>query len=156
MVVLLHAFFDTREQAVGLLEQYGTGYLRSVARNEEQRAHLEEAFEEGYSRQNDTLAAYVNETWTRLEEDASLTDALDVYYDDLGNVARRFADLFEDGHLIRDEVIPDSWEEATGMIVPSYLHMMNNRLGIPIPEEAYLAHLIKKTLVSTEPNPSQA
>lgn len=156
MVVLLHAFFDTKEQAVALLEQYGTGYLSSIARDEEQQNRLQEAFEEGYDRQDDTLSAYVNETWTRLEEDAPLTDALDVYYDDLGDVARRFADLFEDRHLVRNEVVPDSWGEATRMIVPSYLHMMNNRLGIPIPEEAYLAHLIKKTFVSTEPTPSQA
>jgi len=155
MVVLLHAFFDTREQAVGLLEQYGTGYLSSIARDEQQQNRLQEAFEEGYDRQDDILPAYVNETWTRLEEGAPLTDALDQYYDDLGDVVRRFTDLFEDEHLIRNEVVPDSWGEATGMIVPSYLHMMNNRLGIPIPEEAYLAHLIEKTLVSTKSTPSK-
>jgi hypothetical protein len=155
MVVLLHAFFDTREQAVGLLEQYGTGYLSSIARDEQQQNRLQEAFEEGYDRQDDILPAYVNETWTRLEEGAPLTDALDQYYDDLGDVVRRFTDLFEDEHLIRNEVVPDSWGEATRMIVPSYLHMMNNRLGIPIPEEAYLAHLIEKTLVSTKSTPSK-
>ena len=156
MVVLLHAFFDTQEQAVRLLEQYGTGYLSNIARDEEQQNRLQEAFEEGYDRQDDTLAAYVNATWTRLEEKAPVTDALDQYYDDLGDVVRRFEELLDGGHLVRNEVVPDDWREATRMIVPSYLHMMNNRLGIPIPEEAYLAHLIKKTLVSTEPTPSQA
>lgn len=156
MVVLLHAFFDTQEKAVDLLEQYGTGYLNSIARDEEQQSRLQEAFKEGYDRQDDTLTAYVNETWARLEEGAPLTDVLDDYYDGLRDVARQFEDLFEDRHLVRNDVVPDSWREATGMIVPSYLHMMNNRLGIPIPEEAYLAHLIEKTFVSTEPTPAQA
>ncbi len=33
-----------------------------------------------------------------------------------------------------------------GRIVPSYAHMTNNRLGVSITEEAYLAHLIYRTL----------
>jgi hypothetical protein len=36
-------------------------------------------------------------------------------------------------------------------ICSSYLHMMNNRLGITIQEESYLAYLITRTLQAPAP-----
>jgi thiopeptide-type bacteriocin biosynthesis protein len=37
-----------------------------------------------------------------------------------------------------------AWSDCVGRIVPSYLHMMNNRLGIVMREEAYLAYVISR------------
>lgn len=152
MVVLLYAFLPDRMQAEELMQNYGTSYLSSIARSDEQQALLQQAFEEGYERQDDTLAAYVNETWKRLEEGAPLTDVLDTYRRHLQEITEEFRRFLQEGRLVKNDVVLERWAQAVSMIVPSYVHMTNNRLGIPIPEEAYLAHLITKTLsASAEP-----
>ena len=53
--------------------------------------------------------------------------------------------LFEEGSLaLRPAAI--SSEEAIRRLLNSYVHMMNNRLGVLILEEVYLAHLIVRAL----------
>jgi hypothetical protein len=44
--------------------------------------------------------------------------------------------------LIELKPQPESAKEAMGRLMASYIHMMNNRLGILIPEEVYLAAMI--------------
>lgn len=41
---------------------------------------------------------------------------------------------------------PSSLSEAYHYLLSSYIHMTNNRLGVSIPEEVYVAYLLKRTL----------
>lgn len=152
MVIKVHAFCDgDREAGARLMRQYHTGYLQAVARGEDDRkASFEEAFDAGFERQADTLRTYVDAVWEGLDAGASLSDTLDPYHDDVMEVRRRFEALFDDGVLQRGEHSLDTWEVAVRSIVPSYIHMTNNRLGIPIPEESYLAHCIVNALGAEE------
>ena len=148
MVIKIHAFCDgDREAGARLMRQYHTGYLQAVARGEDDRkASFEEAFDAGFERQADTLRTYVDAVWEALDAGASLSDTLDPYHDDVLEVRRRFEVLFDEGVLRRGEHELNTWEVAVRSIVPSYVHMTNNRLGIPIPEESYLAHCIVQAL----------
>ncbi|HEU4456541.1 MAG TPA: thiopeptide-type bacteriocin biosynthesis protein [Longimicrobium sp.] len=147
-VVLMHVFCPTRERAVAFARNYGEGYLRAVARSDEGRSAWLGAFGSGFDQQAQNLGAYVEEVWERMDEDESLSEALDAYVVGLKEVRVRFRELLEAGSLSRGPEMPvlESWDMAVGAIVSSYLHMMNNRLGISIQEESYLAYLAMRAL----------
>lgn len=157
MVELVHVFTrGSREQAVRWTNQYNTGYLRGVARDEEGRQAWLGAFDSGYDAQAETLGAYVEEVWSRMDEGEELSEALDLYRDGLLEVRGHFDELFEARKLGRAPEPYTEWELAVTSICSSYLHMMNNRLGITIQEESYLAYLIMRTLRHDPPSAAGA
>ena len=147
MVVLVHSFATGREHATDFAQQYGVNYLRGLVRDEEARNAWLGAFDSGYGQQAETLTMYVEEVWSRLDEGDSLSDALDAWHEGLKPIVAEFRGLFEGGRLLARGDRPfDNWEQAVMAIVSSYTHMHNNRLGISIQEEAYLAYLIMRAM----------
>ena len=152
MVELVHVFtHGDRQAAVRWATQYNGGYLRGVARDEEGRQAWLGAFDSGYDAQAETLGEYIEEVWSRMDEGEQLSDALDLYRDGLLEVRGHFQELFDARRLGRTEQPFEQWEHAVTGIGSSYLHMMNNRLGITIQEESYLAYLVKRTLERDRP-----
>ncbi|HET7231557.1 MAG TPA: thiopeptide-type bacteriocin biosynthesis protein [Longimicrobium sp.] len=157
MVQLVHVFTGgDREMGVRWAQQYNLGYLRGVAREEEQRDAWLGAFDSGYSSQSETLGAYVEEVWSRMGEGEPLSDALDLYSEGLLEVRGHLKDVFDAGTLGRAEEPFTEWSSAVMGVCSSYLHMMNNRLGITIQEESYLAYLITRTLQAPAPVAAEA
>jgi thiopeptide-type bacteriocin biosynthesis protein len=149
MVELMHVFSNgDRAFAARWANQYNQGYLRGVARDEEARGAWLGAFDSGYGSQADTLGEYVEEVWSRMDEGEPLSEALDLYRDGLLEVRGHFRGLFDAGKLVSPMEPYAAWEQAVGGICSSYLHMTNNRLGITVQEESYLAYLIMRTLQS--------
>lgn len=149
MVVKLHVFTDgQREQAAELMERYRSGYLQAVSGgNSEWKQNYEQAFESGFDRQAETLRTYVDAVWARMEAGEELSESLDPYRDHMLDIRDRLHDLFEAGVIRRHgQLLTGDWFQAVCAIVPSYIHMTNNRLGVPIPEESYLAHCIRHAL----------
>lgn len=141
MVVLLDTFLPSRGLYPALLEPYEDDFLFRVA-DPEHRGLMRQAFESGLKRQKESLTKYIHATWARLESGAPLTDTLDEYLEGLRDIYERFISFSEEEKLRRDEPF-DGHFHAIQSIIPSYMHMMNNRLGIPVQEEAYLSHLIR-------------
>lgn len=157
MVQLVHVFTGgDRAAGVRWMEQYNLGYLRGVAREEEQREAWLGAFDSGYSSQSETLGAYVEEVWSRMGEGESLSDALDLYSAGLAEVRGHLRDVFDAGRLGRADQPFSDWITGVMAVCSSYIHMMNNRLGITIQEESYLAYLITRTLQAPAPVPETA
>lgn len=146
MVVLLSAFLDTRARSADLADTYGRSYLQALAPDPAQQAAWLRAFERGYDRQADKLAAYLEVAWETLAAGEELTPELTRYRQRLRTIAERFRSLLEGGKLQREAQTFRDWEESVGMILPSYMHLMNNRLGITGQEESYLSVLITQTL----------
>lgn len=146
MVELMHVFSRDRARAAAWANQYNLGYLRGVAPEEEQRGAWLGAFGSGYDAQAETLGEYVEEVWSRMDEGEALSDALDLYRDGLLEVRGHFRDILDAGRLGHSRESYTDWDVAVGAICSSYLHMMNNRLGVTIQEESYLAYLILRTL----------
>ncbi len=150
MVVLVHVFREDREAAAQLANSYGINYLRSLVPDQERQSAFLGAFGTGYEAQAGTLTTYVDEVWSRLDEGEELSETLDRYHADLRRVRERFRALLDERRLLlRNETPIESWDVAVLAIVPSYIHMMNNRLGVSIHEEAYLAYLIHRALGTT-------
>jgi hypothetical protein len=38
------------------------------------------------------------------------------------------------------------WDTCVEQIIPSYIHMTNNRLGVPPAEEAFLAYMLSRAM----------
>lgn len=146
MVVLVHVFCETRERASAFTRMYSTNYLRAVAREDDSRETWVDAFDRGFEQQAGTLGEYVEEVWSRMEEGEPLSDALDAWA--AGMRARRdeLRAVFDAGQAQVAGTPAEEWERVVMGIVPSYCHMMNNRLGITIQEESYLGHLITRAL----------
>jgi thiopeptide-type bacteriocin biosynthesis protein len=145
-VVLVHAFRGSRDGAGEFAHAYGTGYLRALVPDGERREVLTRAFGGGFEQQAETLTAYVEEAWSRLDSGEPLSEALDRYRAGLEEVRARFGALLDAGRLSQAGAVLTDRERAVAAIVSSYVHMMNNRLGVTIQEESYLAYLIHRSL----------
>ena len=150
-VVMCQVFCETRERGAAFARMYSTGYLQTLAREEEGRDNFMAAFEKGFDQQAATLSEYVDEVWARMEEGDGLSDTLDAYADGLRARRDELRALFDTGRVqVAGEPV-DDWQRAVSGIVPSYVHMMNNRLGVTVQEESYLGHLIHRALVAPAP-----
>jgi thiopeptide-type bacteriocin biosynthesis protein len=145
MVITVHVFSGTREAGAEFGRSYGTNYLRTLVPDEEARSAWLGAFDSGFEAQAANLTRYVDDVWERLDEGDPLSDTLDRYHADLLEIRDQLRTLAEAGQVSRGETAL-TWEQAVQMIVPSYVHMMSNRLGVNIQEESYLAYLISRAL----------
>ena len=146
MLVLLFLYRRERRAAADLARRYGTNYLKVWAVDAAEQEQWLSTFQEAFDRQADRLAGYVESAWDALESGEELTPELDVYRQGMDDVARRLRELFDQGRLLLDGRTAADWNKCVDWIVPSYIHMMNNRLGVTIQEESYLSVLIAGTL----------
>lgn len=146
MTVLTGTFAGRRETAAELASAYSLGYLQTLTRSGGESSALVDRFLDEYDRQADHLNAYVEEAWRRLEEDEGLPPGLE----ELRSAARDVRDaataLADRGAILKDGQDPADWRWYLYHVVPSLLHMTNNRLGVPIKDESYLAMLLHRVL----------
>lgn len=146
MVVLVHVFCDDRDRGAAFSQMYSTNYLRSLVREEGGRDAWIDAFDQGFSQQSETLVEYVDAIWEAMDDGDSLSDTLDAYAAGMVRHREELRALFDAGRvLVMGETARD-WTRTVNGIVPSYVHMMNNRLGITLQEESYLGYLITRAL----------
>jgi thiopeptide-type bacteriocin biosynthesis protein len=146
MVVLVHVFCGERERGAAFSQMYSTNYLRSLVREDGGRDAWLDAFDQGFSQQSETLMEYVDAVWEALDDGDTLSDTLDAYADGLRRHRDELRALFDAGRVQVAGQTAEEWSRAVNGIVPSYVHMMNNRLGITLQEESYLGYLITRAL----------
>jgi len=147
MVVLVHLFARERDAAAQFVQMYSTNYLRAVAREEGGREALLDAFDQGFSSQAETLMEYVEAIWEAMDDGDALSDTLDAYVEGMRGIREELRALHGQGRvLVMGQQPAPEWTRAWQPLVPSYLHMMNNRLGITIQEESYLGYLVTRAL----------
>ena len=146
MIVLLFVFVKNRDEAIILIQNYGENYLKATAGNEKVRIYFSKVFDNGFDNQSSALVDYTNMIWDCLEENGSLPEELEEYKNNLTKVADDLKTLVNKGGVYKDKNVKLDWQSCIRNIIPSYIHMMNNRLGISIRDESYLSHLIYKSL----------
>ena len=77
-----------------------------------------------------------------------LTTILDDYKMNLEEIKVGLKKLYESNKIVLNSKICDDWEKILSTVVYSYMHMMNNRLGISILDESYLAYLNSRALLN--------
>jgi thiopeptide-type bacteriocin biosynthesis protein len=146
MVVLVHVFCGERERGAAFSQMYSTNYLRSLVREDGGRDAWLDAFDQGFSQQSETLMEYVDAVWEALDDGDPLSETLDAYADGLRRDRDALRALLDAGRVQVMGETTREWSRAVNGIAPSYVHMMNNRLGITLQEESYLGYLITRAL----------
>jgi hypothetical protein len=99
-----------------------------------------------WSGQAEDLVPYVEEAWGRLERGEALGPALDPYVAHSRELRLRFEWLVAVGRATERGRTMTGWEPPAHRIVPRYLHMICNQVGVPAIHEAYLADVIVRAL----------
>jgi thiopeptide-type bacteriocin biosynthesis protein len=149
-LVLLRAFYGETAPAGKAAFVYWKNYLHALSR-ERDAARVLPAFESAYARQADKLIAYTLELWGALGEGAAISDVVDKYGASVAVLRDQLRALVAQRAItVRGGTVADGWAEALSFLIPSYVHMMHNRLGITLLDEAYVAHLLWRALGSPE------
>jgi hypothetical protein len=144
MVVLLGSLTRERGEAVMVAEIH-RDYWARAAGLDSRTPELRGRYEAGYDRNTEALDQ-VEAIWAALDEGpAALPEPLDAYAAGAAGVAARLRAVQEAGGLDAGTGPITSWGSALRGLVPSYLHMMNNRLGVTPAEESFLAHLVVRS-----------
>ncbi len=146
MLLLIHAFYPERVAAVRFSQVYGIRNLRAFAREEGAAVRWREAFDSGFESQASALRQVVASVWKSLSARAPLLGELDRFRRELALIRGQLESLSAAGSIWAHNAVAADAGQAFSWVVPSYVHMMNNRVGVSIPEEAYLAHLIARSL----------
>lgn len=143
MVVLLGSLTRARSQAAEVARVH-RGSWAQAAGAAGGGADVRARFEEGYAR-NAQMMEQVEAIWAALDHGPdALPPPLDAYAAATSAVAARLRALQEAGGLALAGGPAADWPAALRALAPSYLHMMNNRLGVSPGEEAYLGHLLAR------------
>jgi thiopeptide-type bacteriocin biosynthesis protein len=145
MVALLKAFSDGVNDAVRLGElhrdQFG-GVWRPDG-----RGRWKDVFDDRYERTASQLSGQVATVWDSIQMGSRLPPPLDIYHDACKELYKRLLELSKTNSLVFEQTVPVGWRAAVQALVPSYMHMTSNRLGILPSEEGYLSHVIARSLM---------
>lgn len=149
-LILIYVFLPDRLKASTFFNQYSGGYLSALGTTEDLKSMWVDAFNSGFDKQSVKLIEFINMIWGALESSDELSETLDIYKNNMMIIKEKIKTLFDVGSLNKNGYKIEDWYGCVRMIVSSYVHMMNNRLGVSIKEEAYISHLINKALTTEE------
>ncbi|MGQ0813202.1 MAG: thiopeptide-type bacteriocin biosynthesis protein [Gemmatimonadota bacterium] len=146
MLVLLAAFTDDRERAGALADRYVEFWQHIPAPDVNWHALLN-GFEAGYDRNSEWLRVNGSVIWRdACSASSQLPTPLATYASRLRGIVQDLERLLGAEALVWGSGPLRDWPAVTRKLVGSYLHMMNNRLGVNRLEEIYLAYLIGRFL----------
>ncbi|MBV9772755.1 MAG: thiopeptide-type bacteriocin biosynthesis protein [Gemmatimonadetes bacterium] len=144
-VAALGAF--TRDPAeAALLASRLRDEFSAVARPDGGGAELRRRFDEGYERQAAALGGRVEAVWEAVGEGAELPAPMDGYLAATTALRDGIHALLRERRLRPGGAAVEGREEAHRALVPSYVHMNNNRMGVSNNEESFLSHIVQRTL----------
>lgn len=146
MIALLKVFVDDKASAGNTMAYYRSGYLKAFAKEEFKEEWLK-MFDSGFEKQSNQLIEYIQQIWDALDDIESLPASLLNFAVNLRSIKEKLLELCLDGKIVVHGKVIKHWNDVTASILPSYIHMHNNRLGISICDESYLAHLIHNGLI---------
>jgi thiopeptide-type bacteriocin biosynthesis protein len=148
MITLLKVFFEKKNPALRLIKNYGNSYLKGFAKEDHMTEWLK-IFDSGFKRQSESIVDYIDTLWEALGERDQLSKSIILFSDNIKNIKDRLKFIFDDGKIVLYQNKIENWDMVLEAIVPSYIHMTNNRLGISIRDESYLSHIIAAALQKT-------
>ncbi|TXC85240.1 thiopeptide-type bacteriocin biosynthesis protein [Luteibaculum oceani] len=127
----------------------------STDEQKKERDRIVKAFDDQFALQKDQLIPFINTLWNASEEE--FEDILEPYMiqwytlsretKEKLQTAQKNGELQDPGWIRTVKGIQvDTEEAALWALYSSFVHMTNNRIGVQNKDEAYLAHLISKTL----------
>lgn len=149
----VHGMFAIVNQG-WLPRAYNHGHTKLTPEQHKQRSTQTLAvFNEMFASQKEMLIPFVQQLWAGLEENAEFEDLwFGRWIDAMRETHGRLSEIHNQGDLLLDDRRKFWWLGADypkhrelWLILESYVHMTNNRLGILNQDEAYLGYLIQQT-----------
>ena len=147
---LCFAFLRDEEAVARFLVRYRTMWETSY---QEPSDAQHERFDRSYARMRDRLVDRVRHVRdsVRGEPDAAPTALERSWLAHCGDLREKVLALSGAGLLaFRDGTVPDP-EDALAIVLSSYVHMTNNRLGVSILDEIYLSYVLVKAVADLAP-----
>lgn len=131
MLVLLRAAFRSIHELLNVCHSF----YESIG-----DASLVPRFERALSRQSVALTLQMSTCWEAANS-GDLPCPIDEYAAAANHCVRSLEELVAAGRVMNRQHLPvRALPEALRLFVPSYMHMMNNKLGLSTVEEAFLAY----------------
>jgi thiopeptide-type bacteriocin biosynthesis protein len=147
MLALCLAFLPDEAAVAGFLTRYRTMWETSYQESSEGQ---HEKFDTSYLRMRDRLvhrAAQVRDSVRGLPG-AAPTPQERAWIEHAVELRDAVADLTRAGQVtFRDDVVPEDPQDALAVVLSSYVHMTNNRLGVSILDEIYLSYVLRQALL---------
>ena len=140
--ILLKCFVNDIRLLIRFLENYSSGYLKSIV-SEDEKEEWVNAFDKGFEKQENTISEFISQLWTALNGECDLDKDTNEFIESTLLIKNKLLENLEANIISKNNLLLEKWEDVILYLLPSYIHMMNNRLGISIREESYIAHLIK-------------
>ncbi|MEU6574771.1 thiopeptide-type bacteriocin biosynthesis protein [Streptomyces sp. NPDC046805] len=152
---LCFAFLRDEEAVARFLVRYRAMWEASY---QEPSDSQHERFDRSYERMKDRLVPRLRHVRDCARDDATAASPTPTERTWLAHCAElrdRVLKLAEAGALtFRDGAVPDP-QDALAIVLSSYVHMTNNRLGVSILDEIYLSYVICKALSDSAPQEAQ-
>jgi thiopeptide-type bacteriocin biosynthesis protein len=136
IAVFARRFAGSAALGLDLIEKYGAVGSRG---HEKISSDL---FNNALIRERRLVEPQLLEVWESLDANARLSPALDAYGQSSAELAYSLQLLCASNKVRFADRYAQTWESCCLSIGPSLLHMTCNRLGVAIPDEAFLAHLV--------------
>lgn len=144
MSVLLFEWLPSRKEAIEESNRYWRGHLRGNLLTKYLRSAAASDIDQEWSRQADALGPSIREVWRVLDEGDALPPAMDRYRRSIREVRDAIIPIANSGQTSAYGSRSACWEQTARFTCPSLVHMTNNRLGVTLAEEAYLAYAFSR------------
>lgn len=143
-ILMCRAFIGDSREIASLLWRFKAGTRLLVEKSNFSALEIEMLVERRSLESGHTVRVL----WEQCGDDYLLPDPLVAFADSLAASASALKDACSQG-IVSANGAAMSYKSAVGFLLPSYLHMHANRLGLTRFEELLLAHCIAKAIDST-------
>lgn len=151
MLATVHVFLPTSASAGAFAARYSESFQPSlVAWRGSASGDLREVFRAGLAPQETRLLTSIREAWDELATNDSVLEPIGAYVASLQKACNDLRRCFNAGQIVISGRPARAWNDCVNWLLPSYVHMMNNRLGVSIAHEAYLAFIVQTGLSDME------
>lgn len=141
----LVVYLEEREQIADFAGKHSARYLRRLASIRVPVESWREAFLAWQARQSGAIVRQIQAFFDALRDGRSISPEVDEFVKELRAARDDLRDAQMRGRIVGHH--PQAgWGVCLDHLVPSYIHMSSNRLGVTVAEEAYIGFLIHHAL----------
>ncbi len=147
MLIFIHIFIEDMKVAANFTKHYSNGYINLLVSNQSNlKDDIKTSFEYGLKNQDENMIKSIGYIWVNFSQIIQNNEIFAEYKQELEKLKMKLGNLIFNKKIYKNGMTIKNYTDFIYNIGSSYIHMMNNRLGISIKEEAYLTFLIHNSL----------
>jgi thiopeptide-type bacteriocin biosynthesis protein len=146
MLIVLFHFTNNITESISIMTCYVNDISEYPADDIEGINKRIELFQYKYNKQSKILDKVVETIWNMLDNKIELPSTYQEYNTYTYDITNELHCLCKSNEVLINYNTVNDWNLVVNYIVPSYIHMMNNRIGISRKNESYLSYIIARSL----------